>query len=73
MPTHDEGGLAVRTRQHISCQMSKAALCVCVSPCAAQYAFLADLHSRRPRVPTPSAGTGLLVKEAAAAAVNVAH
>lgn len=45
-------------------------LVVFVSLCAAQHAFLENLHSRRPRVLAPSAGTGLLIK---AAALNVAH
>ena len=40
---------------------------VCVS--SAQHAFLEDLHSRRPRVPAPSPGTGLPVEER----LNVVH
>lgn len=39
----------------------KSALVV-LSLCPAQYAFLADLHSRRPRISPPSAGTGLLIE-----------
>lgn len=49
-----------------------AFLCLifCLLPSAAQHAFLADLQSRRPRVPSPSAGTGLLVTRML---LNVVH